>query len=155
MIRVLALLFLLLPGVAHAQSVNLYCLTGVSRDGFATWAPASPTNPCPVASAPFLQTGAGSLAPTTSAAINTMTITYGALPVAWTNLVVVDNGSADVAVCVQGGTCTCAENSVASTNGTTIKAGGGGYQFSWNKAAVATPTIVSCTGSATAVDFVF
>lgn len=35
---------------AHAQQFNLYCLTGTSSTGAASWAPASSTTPCPVTS---------------------------------------------------------------------------------------------------------
>lgn len=115
------------------------------------------TGPLFVTAVPFVQTGAGSLSVSTSTAINGMTVTAGSLPTKWANLIVIDNGSGDIAVCVQGGTCTCAETSVASTNGITIKSGGASNQFNWAGIApvAATPTIVSCGGSAQPVDFEF
>ncbi len=160
-IRVIALLAgVLLANAAAAQNVPYY-MNGTTPQQGTT--PVSPTTPLPVTgpsgsgvpTVPFQQTGAGSLSVTSSVAINTMKVTYGAVPTTWTNLIVTDNGGSDVAICVQGGTCTCAENTVASTNGTTIKANGGGYQFNWNNVAAATPSTVSCTGTATAVEFVF
>ena len=56
-IVLLAALFCLAPR-AHAQNVNMNCLTGTSSTGNPTWAPASSSNPCPVA----IYQGAGGVA---------------------------------------------------------------------------------------------
>jgi hypothetical protein len=106
--------------------------------------------------------GAGTLSVSSPVAINTMTITWtanapAAVPGVWTNLTVINNGTGDIAVCAQGGACTCLETTItpASTNGITIKAGGASNSFSWPSVAATTPTIVSCDSSAESVDFQF
>jgi hypothetical protein len=165
-IRVIALLAgVLLANAAAAQNVPYY-MNGTTPQQGTT--PVSPTTPLPVTgpsgsgvpTVPFQQTGAGSLSVTSSVAINTMTVTWtanglGSVPTKWTNLIPTDHGASDIAVCVQGGTCTCPANGIAATNGITLSAGGGGYQFNWPSIAAATPTIVSCSGLAVPVDFVF
>lgn len=107
--------------------------------------------PLPTTANPVYTNGNGSLATSTSsAAINTMTVNAGGtLPAAWNNLIAINIGSTDVALCIKGGTCTCPENGVANTNGITLLAGGGGYSFNLAGTAIGTPTIVACSGTPT------
>ena len=149
--------FLALASHAQAQAPTARVVPGCGTASYAAGSSA-PTTQNQAGQGCFsgvpTESGAGSLSVTTgSALINTMTVTYGALPAAWSALTITNTGASDVAVCVQGGTCTCAGNGIAATNGTTIKSGGG-YVFQWANIAVATPSIVSCS-TTTAVDFVF
>lgn len=103
--------------------------------------------------APGTFRGSGSMAVTTSSApINTMTLNArAALPVAWSELTVYNPSAAgNVAVCPLGGTCTCPQSSVDATNGDTVLASGGSWTYSFPVAlALATPTIVACSSTAT------
>jgi hypothetical protein len=149
--------FLAVAGNAYAQQPTAKVIAGCGTAAYAAGSSA-PTTQNQVGQACInsvpVEKGAGSLSVTTgSALINTMTVTYGALPTAWSALTITDVGSSDVAVCAQGGTCTCAANGIAATNGTTIKSGGG-YVFQWPTIVAATPSIVACSAM-TAVDFVF
>jgi hypothetical protein len=56
-------------------------------------------------------------------------------------------GTANIAFCPFGGTCTCVENGVAATNGFTIRANGDWLGFTLNNIAYNTPTIVACSGT--------
>ena len=77
MIRVLALLAALLPAIAHAQSANIYCLTGVNG---ATGAPA--WQPCPT-TGQLPTRGFGSLAVTASSQLVSAALTTGPNSAAW------------------------------------------------------------------------
>jgi hypothetical protein len=99
---------------------------------------------------PITSRGSGALAVTaSSAAINTINSSGTALPAALSNLIVTNTGNSDAAVCPGGGTCTCPENGPAATNGVTIPAGNGGFQFNLGGEAASIPTAVACSGTDT------
>jgi len=109
--------------------------------------------PCTVTTTPAPYEGNGTLATSTSSAlINTMTVSAGsaALPSTLTAMTAINLGTTDAALCPNttsaGATCTCPENGVATTNGITLLAGGGGYIFTLSIASTA-PTIVACSGT--------
>jgi hypothetical protein len=96
----------------------------------------------------------GTLSVTTSSVlINTMTLsaTGQTLPANLSGLIVFNPGSSgDVAVCPKGGTCTCPENGIATTNGDTILKSGGSWTYVFSPAiASSVPSIVACTSTAT------
>jgi hypothetical protein len=106
--------------------------------------------PGAVTTSPSPSKGSGAVvATTTSALINTMLVNSSgpALPATLGNLVVINTGQTDAAVCPAGGTCTCPENGAATTNGVTIPAGNGGFQFNLGGVAATVPTIVACSGT--------
>ena len=97
--------------------------------------------------------GNGTLSVTTSSvAINTMTVNALGKPMPgyWNYLNVWNPKSgSDVAVCINGGTCTCPQNGIATTNGDTVLASGGSWLYLPNPPPTqATPTIVACSGTA-------
>lgn len=151
-IMVLALFALAWPGAAWAQGLQRVptCGAGSPGPGASPGYQDANGNAC-VSTSPITTNGYGALATsTTSAAINTMTVNAGtSLPASWTNLVAINLGLTDAALCAKGSTCTCPENGVATTNGVTLYAGGGGYTFNLGGAAIATPTIVACSGTPT------
>jgi hypothetical protein len=148
----LVLCFVFVAFGAHAQSQRVVnCGTGVPGAG--TTQPYMDQNggAC-VTNMPVPYRGNGSLATsTTSAAINTMTVNSNgaALPSTFSVLEVINLGATDAAICINGGTCTCPGNTVAATNGVTLPAGKGGYQFSLSGVLSSTPTIVACSGTPT------
>ncbi len=149
------MLALLLCGVARpASAVVWYDANGNALNGSVDYylngagqaTPVGPLAPMPTAAPPIVGNGAQSV--TGSAAISGMTVNAagGALPASLTSLTVVNLGSADAAICVRGGTCTCPENGVATTNGLTLAAQGG-YRLNLSGVASTVPTAAACSGT--------
>jgi len=101
--------------------------------------------------------GNGSLSVGASVNINTLTIngSIGPLPTNIAGLIVTNMGATNAALCMGGGTCTCAENAVDSSNGVPIVGNGGGYVFNLVSVPWTRPTIVSCSGAAVPITFVW
>ena len=149
MIRILLIgLAVLLCSAAHAQKYDPTTGQQIVQVAPPTTNPAS-GNPIGAVVVPaYVGNGALSLT-TSSVALNTMTVnsTGGALPSTFGSMVYLKNdGGQDFAFCAKGGTCTCAENTVAVTNGVIIKPT---FAYGFNLAGVASsaPTIVSCSGT--------
>lgn len=134
----------LLCGAAQAQYVGPK--TGVvDNNGNQVF---TPTNPAPVTTTPSATTQSASYALSASVALNTAQLATGsAFPSTWTHFYVSNPGATDIAVCTQGGTCTCPETAIAATNGITVPAGVVNYPFNGNGTAVDNPTWASCSGT--------
>ena len=147
-------LALFLAGPASAQSnVGVNCSTGTSSTGAVLWAPASPTNPCPVTTVggsplytiPPPITAYGTLSVTTSS-VALSTLTVGPNSPAWTTTlpnkyVTVRNSVNSTAVlyfCGLGGTCTSSVGEPIAIGETIVR----------QLASPATPTLICGTASA-------
>lgn len=154
MLRFFAFIALLLvaPAIGHAQSQRIpTCGAATPPPGISAPYMDANGNTCVSNSATAAYVGNGSVATsTTSANINTMTVNANgaALPATLSRLIAFNVGSTDAAICVAGGTCTCPANGVATTNGLTLKSGGG-YNLALSNVASSTPTIVACSGTPT------
>lgn len=105
---------------------------------------------------PTITNGNGSLSATTSSArMNTLTINGSSqtLPAFLSALTVINLGNTDAAFCANnttpGAACTCPANGVAASNGITLPAGKGGYEFNLANVAATSPTVVACSGTTT------
>jgi hypothetical protein len=132
--RVLCLLAMLLPATARAQSVNIYCLTGVGSTGNPSW------QPCP-ATGQLIALGFGSLAVTASSQAISAALTTGPNSAAWpppandlTWIINPTGSGGTVYVCPIG-------PSACTTNGVPIPAGSA-YGF---HSISATATIIGST----------
>lgn len=153
MLRFLILAVLMaLPIAANAQSQRIpTCGAATPPPGISAPYMDANGNTCVSSSSTAAYSGNGSLATSTSSAnVNTMTVNANgaALPSTLSRLIAFNVGATDAAICVGGGTCTCPANGVATTNGLTLKAGGG-YNLALSNVASSTPTIVACSGTPT------